>query len=228
MTAGLTETERQWVLDKQMELIGRWDRGGKKPIVLLSRRATDQENPQHNTTPDQIARITTAADEHGFQVIQVPVGNQRASGDFELYAADEFPSRQRTAALWASIAALQEMGVVHGVVGGRSGSMDIAAFMGVNTAQWDLVDPTDTQCARLLQCHPILSILEMQPAGRGVPGELPMAGFNRWLAGERGVLSGQPRPQERPIDDLEWKAMGVDAYYLRDGWNAAPREPANA
>ncbi|MGZ3458883.1 MAG: hypothetical protein ACXU86_10325, partial [Archangium sp.] len=61
---------------------------------------------------------------------------------------------RRTALLWARIADLQKEGLVHGLIGGRSGSMDIASFMGVNAYSWDEDKPGNVDHERLRMTAP--------------------------------------------------------------------------
>lgn len=54
----------------------------------------------------------------------------------ELYKTGVASDKRCTAA-FSAIAANDMKGEVFGLVGGRSGSMDIVCFMGVNTVSWD-------------------------------------------------------------------------------------------
>jgi hypothetical protein len=91
---------------------------------------------------------------------------------------------------WRRVADLREAGVeVVGMIGGRSVSMDIGAFMGVRTATWDRVVPGDRDYMRLHWSAPFHSIVSDD-----LETGLDPMGLRRWLRGEElvPVLAGEP------------------------------------
>lgn len=126
-----------------------------------------------------------------------------------------------TAFLWATVAGLQN---VVGIIGGRSGSLDIAAFMGVRTFSWDIVD-NDPEYIRMLLAFPLMSCGRRQGLGqdgRGRPGkqdapsEALLAGLleplalELWLAGEHVIPDhgpSYPIPRDVVEKQLEFEPL---------------------
>ncbi len=68
---------------------------------------------------------------------------------------------------------------VIGLVGGRSGGMDIAAWVGVRTLNWDQVNAGDIHYRRLHWTSELTSIMKYD-GGQGID----LVALGRWLAGE--------------------------------------------
>jgi hypothetical protein len=107
---------------------------------------------------------------------------------------DEFA----TAYLWARVA---QMPNVVGIIGGRSGSLDIAAFMGVRTLSWDIVD-NDREYIRMLLAFPLMSCIRRgglgedgrerpkkldEPSADLLNGTLNSLALHLWLIGREVI-----------------------------------------
>ena len=169
-------------------------------------------NAEHNITELRFAQIMAAAAAARADVVRIGLPETWAGPACEwvhrhaaaTLAADPYRDREPGSSLWRAIAAtrlfqtyfwrrvadLPEAGVeVVGMVGGRSVSMDVAAFMGVRTATWDRPAPGDRDYMRLHWSAPFHSIVH-DHADAG----LDQAGLRRWLQGEDivPVLAGDP------------------------------------
>lgn len=149
----------------------------KDARLLMINRREGHENMQHNTSDAQFADLTRWWGEthlagkdpaiHAQATMGVATGAQPQAGDLDLYDQAIAPAdrpqatKRRTALLWARIADLQKEGLVHGLIGGRSGSMDIAAFMGVNAYSWDEDKPDNVDYQRLKKTEPIMTVGHM-------------------------------------------------------------------
>ena len=116
---------------------------GKK-VVLFNYRVGDV-NRQHDGNRELLAHVRSIVKVHfGDTLVVAPIlvgvtddAAIKADGpSLDLYRKDETYDKRYTAAFWA-IVANEMKETVFGLVGGRSGSMDIACFMGVNTVSWD-------------------------------------------------------------------------------------------
>jgi hypothetical protein len=83
-------------------------------------------------------------------------------------------------AVQRKFAAAFPQGVLRGLIGGRSGGMDIANWMGMRTCSWDIVDRMDSDYLRLHWAAAFTSII-MRPAND--PGRLDQAALAAWLSG---------------------------------------------
>jgi hypothetical protein len=101
---------------------------------------------------------------------------------------------------WRRVADLAAGGVeVVGMIGGRSASMDIAAFMGVRTATWDRVAPDDHDYMRLHWSAPFHSIIRDD-----VEAGLDADALRRWLQGEDLVpVLATDRTTGSPVGTLD-------------------------
>lgn len=204
MTHAATEEEAQWVLSQAATLLSRLgserqqQAQGKskqdKPLrkLLFINRREGHENRQHNTTPEQSKQLGKLASHPKTNMLAVHV----AAGAYEPGDVDLFDQglqgpkpahtdyKRRTALFWAVMADLQRMGFVHGLVGGRSGSMDIAALMGLNTLSWDSPKPDAKQHSRLAQTHPLMALGRLYNDS----GKLNQEDLINWLGG------GHPAP----------------------------------
>jgi len=96
---------------------------------------------------------------------------------------------RETAWFWALVYELQTKNRnLVGVIGGRSGSLDIAAFMGVRTLSFDIVDPRDWEYIRMFMTYPLMSI-----AGRTGAAHRPKRSTN--LAKDAELRNGVIDPQ---------------------------------
>ncbi|MDC0713497.1 hypothetical protein POL68_33845 [Stigmatella sp. ncwal1] len=218
-TEGLPLPDRQ-VMDAKVLQIRKaiQDHGGKR-VVLLNRRTGDL-NKQHNTTDGIEAQIESLAEQKGMFVmgIATPLGKP---GDIDLFGSafkgkskQEFVDKRRTAYFWKEVSQIPE---VHGLIGGRSGSMDIAAFMGVNVFSWDEYNSRDEQVLRLLQTYPLMSIGFVDEKTKNKEGsyeKLDHFPLNIWMTRGQYNTKRPSRLEERHIQGLE--GGGFRAHYLRD------------
>jgi hypothetical protein len=149
---------------------------GAGPCVLLNMRVGRRGNhPQHNMTAtiyeqlkEQIAaarlnivRVGTYQDPKWTPGAEWMLKLADSKGDgrlIEIFSKDARSNRKHIAYFWSEVAKLSN---VRGVIGGRSGSLDIAAFMGVRTLCWDIAKRDDEgfhEYVRQLLMYPILSI----------------------------------------------------------------------
>jgi hypothetical protein len=119
-------------------------------ILILNYRQTDY-NVQHNANPDILEQITGLAKTRGISVIILPAvkykrGTPAVTFDstqhdvFYLYGqpgAEVKLSYGEKARFWADVARKANDWHLVGVIGGRSGSMDLPAFVGVRCLSWD-------------------------------------------------------------------------------------------
>jgi hypothetical protein len=115
-----------------------------KKVLLFNYRCGDV-NKQHDANIALVKCVQELAGEH---IVVVPLIVNAPDDEvkqlkaetkcevLELYKRDTPYDKRYTAAFWA-IVANEMQDVVFGLLGGRSGSMDIASFMGVNTCSWD-------------------------------------------------------------------------------------------
>lgn len=121
------------------------DRLNGKKVVLFNYRKGDV-NRQHDGNRYLLDSVSKFAASRGFVVIALCVDASMEEIDIlrinnhpvlQLYTQGQSYDKRYTAAFW-SIVANELQGIyVHGLLGGRSGSMDIAAFLGVNTCSFD-------------------------------------------------------------------------------------------
>jgi hypothetical protein len=231
--------ERKWVA-AQIRMIRRrvaaLRKSSNRPDarLLLINRREGHENTQHNTSDAQFAALTKWYGEkhlrgrgenvHAQATMGVAVGAQPQDGDLDLYDQrnpNPPPStKRRTALLWARIADLQKEGLVHGLIGGRSGSMDIAAFMGVNAYSWDEEKPDNVDYQRLRKTDPIMTVGHMHgedhqldeahvkgwmkapasaPAPRRGGPDKRLENLNRAIAQQREALKNAPKRQRAAL-----------------------------
>lgn len=121
------------------------DGKSKKKVLLFNYRKGDV-NKQHDANIDLLGSVAEVASAMGFAVIPVIVNasdeevmhiNKLGFMCLELYKKGIAYDKRYTAAFWAVVANTLQDKIVHGLIGGRSGSMDIASFMGVNTCSFD-------------------------------------------------------------------------------------------
>jgi hypothetical protein len=124
----------------------------EKPAVLFNHRI-GKVNTQHNSNMallEQVQKLSTAA---GFSFIVIAAGVDKptlaklkialkkgATPVFDLFMVETDAPRvdkRYVAQFWKLVAGAQTPKKVFGLIGGRSGSMDIASFMGVNCFSWD-------------------------------------------------------------------------------------------
>jgi len=171
----------------KQRLLKIYDQGSKKKILLFNYRLGDV-NRQHDANVFLFQQVSKLANKHGMLCVPIFVSASDAEADavkklcgdawIELYIRDVHYDKRYTAAFWTLVA--NEMAnEVFGLIGGRSGSMDIASFMGVNCCEWDepLCDPELSkiykdlsyvtqnidQCLRLFNQIYIVSIIYLDP-----------------------------------------------------------------
>jgi hypothetical protein len=219
-TEGLPEQDKQEMDAKVQQIREAIKRNGGKKVVLLNRRTGDV-NKQHNTTDGIEKQIQELAAKKGMFVLGVATPNYKP-GDIDLFDSQTktgFADKRRTAYFWKEVSQLKQ---VHGLIGGRSGSMDIAAFMGMNAFSWDENLPKDVQYLRLLQTYPIMSIGHVDPEAKETTAKdsaytkLKPESVNQWLEGS----STHPNiPLFSSIEAYvkELEGAGFLATYLRPG-----------
>lgn len=144
-------------------------------VVLVNMRIGRRGNhPQHDISEAIYAQIVTSAHRAGLDVVRIgsyqdedntPGGRwmeHLAEPVIELFQPGVRLNRGHTAHFWRRIAGMAN---VKGVIGGRSGSLDVASFMGVRTLCWDVVDVSDQEYGRQFLYYPIQSLCPRHPGG---------------------------------------------------------------
>lgn len=121
-----------------------WKSGDGQSIILFNYRKGDV-NHQHDANVDLWNHVNTLASgaTHRKTVLAIVLGFDNQSppaaitrdNAITLYPPG-FVDKRYTAAFW-NLVATSLSDRIFGLIGGRSGSVDIAAFMGVNTCSWD-------------------------------------------------------------------------------------------
>jgi len=220
-TEGLSLLDKLAVDEKICQLRSAIKAQGGKRAVLLNRRTGDL-NKQHNTTEGIDAQLQALAAQKSLFVIGIATPRGKP-GDIDLFDSDgksqakqKFVDKRRTAYFWKKVSELQLQHEVHGLIGGRSGSMDIAAFMGVNAFSWDEYNQRDEQVLRLLQTYPLMHIGYVAPDKKNKEGSYEGLDFfplNTWLS------TGRSRVRPPPVDENHIQGLegaGYRAHYLRD------------
>lgn len=164
---GLSDKQKKSVQKKVADL----DIQG--PSILVNMRCAHY-NFEHNITRLIFEQICAAAARSKLGVIRAGVfepGNENhlkygawmkevAHKELDIYNSKgkekpEPVDQRETAYMWQLLA---EDKNVRGIVGGRSGSLDIAAFMGVRTFSWDIVNVKDAEYVRMFMAYPLMSI----------------------------------------------------------------------
>jgi hypothetical protein len=121
------------------------DRSNDKRVVIFNYRKGDV-NKQHDGNMGLLTSVSQFAAAKGFVVIALIVNVSVEEVDYlrinnhvvlNLYAKGQYYDKRYTAAFWSIVANELQGTIVQGLIGGRSGSMDIAGFMGVNTCSFD-------------------------------------------------------------------------------------------
>ncbi|OCK83929.1 hypothetical protein K432DRAFT_464338 [Lepidopterella palustris CBS 459.81] len=198
-------------------------------------------NIQHDSSLDLLRSFHKIANKVGkgyFRIIPIMVGlkddgKKKAANDLlkELYDdavaknmeklyIDLYPKTGRydkryTARFWAIVTKTMN-DLVFGLIGGRSGSIDVASFMGMNTCSWDepVLDPKNLcnyppsraaywnsqkkQYLRLYNQYPCMSIIMLDPTSKNnlaskdynVYRELDAASTEAWLTKSRSDENG--------------------------------------
>jgi hypothetical protein len=147
---------------------------------------------------------------------------------------------QETAYLWSLVAKLKN---VRGVIGGRSGSLDIAAFMGVRTLSWDIVDE-DAEYFRMLLAYPLMSCCrragieeegrpgtEDEPSGELNKGLLEPLALALWLQGREVIPEhgpSNPLPRKVVEKELEFEPLHYLDWMLDSKRGAGDEQAASA
>ncbi|KAK3387987.1 hypothetical protein B0H63DRAFT_448771 [Podospora didyma] len=112
-------------------------------IVLINWRGPSTY-PGHATLPSHLSQIEAHARAHNMLTLNVAAGvpgSEIGDMDFDLFdaRADSTAIRDKrfTCRFWHTVR--QDLGGedVFGLIGGRSGSVDVAAFVGMNCFEWD-------------------------------------------------------------------------------------------
>ena len=106
---------------------------------------------------------------------------------------------------------------MHGLIGGRSGSMDIAAFMGVNAYSWDEHKPGNVDYERLKETEPLMTVGHMQgddhaldeghakgwmnppPSERRLALQKKLSNLDKAISQLRGAVRRAPRSQKAAL-----------------------------
>lgn len=196
------------------------------PCVLLNMRVGHRGNhPQHNMTETIYGQLRKQITACGLKIVRVGTyqsgtetpeaqwmtGLRPDRGDGELvnfFEKGKFTDRRHVAYFWSQVATLRN---VVGIIGGRSGSLDIAALMGVRTLCWDIIEADDGgyhEFLRQLLMYPLMSLCprvvpkkkggglyyfdpqKPSPAGGIDPGFVDL-----WLSGHHVIPSVSILPQ---------------------------------
>jgi hypothetical protein len=178
------------------------------PCVILNMRLGGY-HPEHDVTEGIFRQITEFARSHGLRLIcagQMPPKDWKSAPGVEIEVLDVYKyadltdniakqvDLRHTAYLWQCVAAQKNC---IGIIGGMSGSLDIAAYMGVRTLCWDvaLEDEATMQKLknsaekqdriRLLLSYPFMSIIR-----RRIEGLVTDKGNLKPDAKEKDLLDG--------------------------------------
>ncbi|KFY32489.1 hypothetical protein V493_00149 [Pseudogymnoascus sp. VKM F-4281 (FW-2241)] len=185
------------------------DRSNDKRVVLFNYRKGDV-NKQHDGNMDFLDSVSKFAAAKGYVVIALIVNVDMEEVDYlrinnhpvlHLYARGQYYDKRYTAAFWSILANELQGTIVQGLIGGRSGSMDIASFMGVNTCSFDepifgtkyrfdndYVHAQGGRLLRLMSQYPVMSIVYVDTDSWYDSGkkhnsykELEKRGLGAWL-----------------------------------------------
>lgn len=189
-------------------------------LVNMRWTGLNGQNPQHNITQDRFNQIVATAKvctdaKQPTQVIRIGRPELRdqtncgwaadAAGTLgvdifcdnvttaELHTLNEaiWTNKLFHAYFWQQVASrAAETGTRIGLIGGRSGGMDIASFMGVRSASWDRPSADDQHYMRLHWAAPYNSIIRDQN------GMLDEGALEHWMQGGELVplINGDPIP----------------------------------
>jgi hypothetical protein len=199
---GLSEKARAGV-DKMLQPI---QQSGGSVLLVNMRYAT--HNQEHNTTKAIYTAIKNVAALFKVTLVRIGVSDKKSQlpdcgwmdalqePAIDLYGvgsrggAPIEVDQRRTAYFWSRVAAMKN---VVGVIGGRSGSLDAAAFMGVRTFSWDRPRVSEsateqTEYTRLWIAYPLMSI------GHRPKNEdrIELEPLKLWLAGFHVIPEADP------------------------------------
>lgn len=152
------------------------DRSNEKKVVIFNYCKSDV-NKQHDGNIALLSFVAVFAEKKGFAVIALVENLLPDEIDYirihnipvlELYPDGQSSYDKRyTPAFWTIVVNELQGTLVHGVIGGRGGSMEIASLMGVNTCTFD--EPIFNEESRygdayvLAQGGPLLRLLSLHP-----------------------------------------------------------------
>gem|GEM_PF-3747742 len=192
-----------------------------KYLFVNMRYAT--HNKEHNIASSTYDQILKHARRFGRKVVRVgipQVRSQRTGRDWmralkepaiDIYDVNQTDSdspievdMRRTAYFWKRVADLGNIWVI----GGRSGSLDIACFMGVRGFSWDIIarpiGVEQTEYARLWMAHPFMSVGSLRQDRSDSKPLLDSAPLLAWLGGLDVIPSS--RPPDLPFQLVETAA----------------------
>ena len=139
------QTQATAKVEKLKTLVEQATSGSHDSAILFNYRESE-DNPELNSNMDILMQVEAEAEKHNCKVITILTGvkNKQAFADrlyldiFESTSATESPMQDRrvTACFWSEVKALHPE-TVKGIIGGRSGSMDLPAFIGIKSVSWD-------------------------------------------------------------------------------------------
>ena len=112
----------------------------KTPFVILILYRKGTVNFRQDTSETIFEQIHSTALNKGFVPIRVAVGltiEEIEASDLDLFdvrRSDKLVDKRFIARFWSLVSNMEE---IFGVIGGRTGSLDVAAFQGVNSFSWD-------------------------------------------------------------------------------------------
>lgn len=178
-------------------------------------------NPHQNASHDLFDQVRQAALRHGLITVRLPHGLPSElinENDLDLFDG-LLRDKRFTASFWAQV---YDMPEVYGSVGGRTGSLDIAAILGVNCFEWDEpllhevqnkkfatgwnqarlsrqhLEEQIPQHLRLLTQGNFMSIglLSEESFSDGCYTRIDEETLESWLAGQRDIFPRLPSDQE--------------------------------
>jgi hypothetical protein len=190
------------------------------------RWARQGQNQQHNISKRRFAQIVEAAQElaaGGTPVELIRIGipekvkkdadlswireHDATCGSVDIFA-DACNDEHLTNAIWDSklfqpyfwrqVCRHRNADLIIGMIGGRSGSMDIASFMGLRTASWDRVDAGDQNYMRLHWAAPFNTVISDTGTTDGL---MDYPALVAWMAGNDlvPVPDGDPSPHGQTL-----------------------------
>jgi hypothetical protein len=139
------QTQATAKVEKLKTLINQARSGSHDSVILFNYRESE-DNRELNSNMDILMQVEAEAKEHNCKVITILTGvkDRQAFADrlyldiFESTSTTESPMQDRrvTACFWSEVKTLHPE-TVKGIIGGRSGSMDLPAFIGIKSVSWD-------------------------------------------------------------------------------------------
>lgn len=205
-------TDRKQAIEARLEPLKEVEQ-----CVLVNMRCAHY-NLEHNITLPILNQIQEVSNAQGVTVVPVGIYDyvnpghrkheewlQKIDG-LDIYGVRKHIQGQslenndiETAYFWLRLA--EKYGEkVKGYLGGRSGSTDIAAFLGIRTLSWDKLNCEDPQFVRLLLSFPIMSIGTLNENSQLLEKEA----LSHWLSGKNIIPNITHKIKEAVFSQVEF------------------------